>query len=69
MVKFNSKDIVLIGVGVFSIIFGLMLKEIELDWNIYVYECLDRFVIESLNERNNVGMGYVVLCELNYIVL
>lgn len=25
-------------------------------------------VIESLNEWYNVGIGYLVLCELNYIV-
>jgi malate dehydrogenase (quinone) len=30
-----------------------MLKEIEPDWNIHVYERLDRPAIESSNERNN----------------
>lgn len=68
MVMFDKKDVVLIGVGVLSIIFGFMLKMIVFDWDIYLYECLDCFGIESLNECNNVGIGYVVLCELNYIV-
>ncbi|MCD1009896.1 malate:quinone oxidoreductase, partial [Klebsiella pneumoniae] len=41
MAKSNSKDIVLIGAGVLSTTFGSMLKEIEPDWNIHVYERLD----------------------------
>lgn len=40
MAKSNSKDIVLIGAGVLSTTFGSMLKEIEPDWNIHVYERL-----------------------------
>ncbi|SAY87673.1 malate:quinone oxidoreductase 2 [Staphylococcus aureus] len=47
MAKSNSKDIVLIGAGVLSTTFGSMLKEIEPDWNIHVYERLDRPAIES----------------------
>lgn len=46
-----------------------MLKEIEPDWNIHVYERLDRPAIESSNERNNAGTGHAALCELNYTVL
>ncbi|MGT0298723.1 malate:quinone oxidoreductase [Staphylococcus aureus] len=41
MAKSNSKDIVLIGAGVLSTTFGSMLKEIEPDWNIHVYERLE----------------------------
>ena len=51
MAKSNSKDIVLIGAGVLSTTFGSMLKEIEPDWNIHVYERLDRPAIESSNEK------------------
>lgn len=40
MAKSNSKDIVLIGAGVLSTTFGSMLKEIEPDWNIHIYERL-----------------------------
>ncbi|NGP74366.1 malate:quinone oxidoreductase [Staphylococcus aureus] len=69
MAKSNSKDIVLIGAGVLSTTFGSMLKEIEPDWNIHVYERLDRPAIESSNERNNAGTGHAALCELNYTVL
>ncbi len=69
MAKSNSKDIVLIRAGVLSTTFGSMLKEIEPDWNIHVYERLDRPAIESSNERNNAGTGHAALCELNYTVL
>lgn len=69
MAKSNSKDIVLIGAGVLSTTFGSMLKEIEPDWNIHVYERLDRPAIESSNQRNNAGTGHAALCELNYTVL
>lgn len=45
-----------------------MLKEIAPDWNIHLYERLDRPGIESSNERNNAGTGHAALCELNYTV-
>ena len=45
-----------------------MIKELEPDWNIKLYERLDRPGIESSNERNNAGTGHAALCELNYTV-
>ncbi len=51
MAKSNSKDIVLIGAGVLSTTFGSMLKEIEPDWNIHVYERLDRPAIEKFKRK------------------
>ncbi|KYH13738.1 L-lactate dehydrogenase (quinone) [Staphylococcus kloosii] len=64
----ESKDVILIGAGVLSTTFGSMLKEIEPDWNVKLYERLDRPGIESSNERHNAGTGHAALCELNYTV-
>ena len=68
MAKSDKKDVILIGAGVLSTTFGSMLKEIAPDWNIHLYERLDRPGIESSNERNNAGTGHAALCELNYTV-
>ena len=38
----ESKTVVIIGAGVLSTTFGSMLKEIEPNWNIKLYERLDR---------------------------
>ena len=63
----ESKTVVIIGAGVLSTTFGSMLKEIEPNWNIKLYERLDRPGIESSNERHNAGTGHAA-CELNYTV-
>ncbi|WP_210139740.1 L-lactate dehydrogenase (quinone) [Staphylococcus sp. GDY8P120P] len=68
MAKTESKDVILIGAGVLSTTFGSMLNELEPDWNIKVYERLDRPGEESSNERYNAGTGHAALCELNYTV-
>lgn len=46
---------------------GLLLKELVLEWEIKVFEKFVSVGEESFNEWNNVGIGYFVLCELNYI--
>ena len=68
MAMSDKKDVVLIGAGVLSTTFGSMLKTIAPDWDIHLYERLDRPGIESSNERNNAGTGHAALCELNYTV-
>ncbi|WP_336849432.1 L-lactate dehydrogenase (quinone) [Staphylococcus nepalensis] len=68
MAKTESKDVILIGAGVLSTTFGSMLNELEPDWNIKLYERLDRPGEESSNERYNAGTGHAALCELNYTV-
>lgn len=42
MAKSEKKDVVLIGAGVLSTTFGSMLKSIEPEWDIHLYERLDR---------------------------
>ncbi|AVL77149.1 MULTISPECIES: L-lactate dehydrogenase (quinone) [Staphylococcus] len=68
MAKTESKDVILIGAGVLSTTFGSMLNELEPNWNIKLYERLDRPGDESSNERHNAGTGHAALCELNYTV-
>ncbi|ADC86527.1 MULTISPECIES: L-lactate dehydrogenase (quinone) [Staphylococcus] len=68
MANSQPKDVILIGAGVLSTTFGSMLKELEPNWNIKLYERMDRPALESSNERHNAGTGHAALCELNYTV-
>ncbi|MGP4077494.1 malate:quinone oxidoreductase [Halobacillus sp. K22] len=62
----TSKDIILIGAGIMSATLGSLLKELAPDWNIKVFEKLDKTGGESSNVWNNAGTGHAALCELNY---
>ena len=62
----TNSDVILIGAGIMSATLGAMLKELAPDWNIKVFEKLDRAGEESSNEWNNAGTGHAALCELNY---
>lgn len=45
---------------------GVLLKELQPDWNIQIYERLSEVGQESSNPWNNAGTGHAALCELNY---
>jgi malate dehydrogenase (quinone) len=60
-------DVVLIGGGIMSATLGTLLKEIQPDWKIVVYERLSEVAQESSNAWNNAGTGHAALCELNYM--
>ena len=64
--KENKKDVILIGAGIMSATLGTLLKELAPDWNIKVFEKLERAGEESSHELNNAGTGHAALCELNY---
>ena len=64
----ESKSVVIIGAGVLSTTFGTMLKDLAPEWNIKLFERLEKPAIESSNERHNAGTGHAALCELNYTV-
>lgn len=64
----ESKSVVIIGAGVLSTTFGTMIKELAPEWDIKLYERLDRPGDESSHERHNAGTGHAALCELNYTV-
>ncbi len=64
----NTKDadVVLIGGGIMSATLGAMLKQLEPDWKIVLFEQLDTPGLESSSPWNNAGTGHSALCELNY---
>lgn len=66
MGKQKSTDVILIGAGIMSATLGTMLKELAPEWNIRVFEKLDKAGEESSHELNNAGTGHAALCELNY---
>lgn len=46
---------------------GTLIREVQPDWTINVYERLGRVAEESSNPWNNAGTGHAALCELNYM--
>jgi len=64
--KYEKTDVILIGAGIMSATLGSMLKELAPEWEIKVFEALDKPGEESSNEWNNAGTGHAALCELNY---
>lgn len=59
-------DVVLIGAGIMSATLGLMLKELQPDIRIQIFERLDHAAAESSDAWNNAGTGHAAFCELNY---
>lgn len=59
-------DVVLIGAGIMSATLGLMLKELQPDLTIEIFERLDVMAAESSDAMNNAGTGHSAFCELNY---
>ena len=49
-----------------SVTLGAILKELEPDWSIHIFEALPEVALESSNPWNNAGTGHSALCELNY---
>jgi malate dehydrogenase (quinone) len=61
-----SYDIVLIGAGIMSATLGAMLKILQPNASIAIYERLGEIAAESSDAWNNAGTGHAALCELNY---
>jgi len=59
-------DVALIGGGIMSATLGAMLKQLQPDWDIQIFERLGDLALESSNPWNNAGTGHSALCELNY---
>lgn len=45
---------------------GVLLKQLQPDWDIQIFERLGDLSLESSNPWNNAGTGHSALCELNY---
>ncbi len=59
-------DIVLIGAGIMSATLGVLLKELQPELTIEIFERLDEVAAESSDAWNNAGTGHSAFCELNY---
>jgi malate dehydrogenase (quinone) len=59
-------DVVLIGAGIMSATLGIMLKELDPNMTIQIFERLDEAGMESSDAWNNAGTGHSAFCELNY---
>src|ERR1700744_3744072 len=62
----TSADVVLVGAGIMSATLGTLLKELQPDLTIEIFESLDGVAAESSDAWNNAGTGHAALCELNY---
>ncbi|AWG23459.1 malate:quinone oxidoreductase [Flavobacterium faecale] len=62
----SNSDVVLIGAGIMSATLGLILKELQPELTIDIYERLDNAAAESSDAWNNAGTGHSAFCELNY---
>ncbi|MBA0883697.1 malate:quinone oxidoreductase [Flavobacterium undicola] len=62
----SNSDVVLIGAGIMSATLGLILKELQPDLTIDIFERLDSAAAESSDAWNNAGTGHSAFCELNY---
>jgi malate dehydrogenase (quinone) len=59
-------DVALIGAGIMSATLGIMLKELNPNITIQIFERLDEPGMESSDAWNNAGTGHSAFCELNY---
>lgn len=59
-------DAVLVGGGIMSATLGTYLSELEPNWQIRMYERLDKVAQESSNGFNNAGTGHSGFMEMNY---
>lgn len=62
----TSPDVILIGAGIMSATLGVILKELQPNLTIEIYERLDSAACESSDAWNNAGTGHSAFCELNY---
>ncbi len=62
----ESVDVVLIGAGIMSATLASMLKELDDDMNVAVFERLPDVALESSAAWNNAGTGHAAFSELNY---
>jgi len=62
----NTTDAVLIGAGIMSATLGVLLKELQPELTLEVFERLNIAAAESSDAWNNAGTGHSAFCELNY---
>ena len=61
-----ESDIILIGAGIMSATLGVLIKELDPQKTMVIFERLDEVAAESSDAWNNAGTGHSAFCELNY---
>ncbi len=59
-------DVVLVGAGIMSATLAMLLKELQPEITIQIFERLEEVAAESTDAWNNAGTGHSAFCELNY---
>lgn len=67
MTSSSPVDVALIGGGIMSATLASLIKQLQPDWTIEIFERLGDVAEESSNPWNNAGTGHAALCELNYM--
>jgi len=62
----STPDVILVGGGIMSATLAILMKELQPDLTMEIFESLDAIAAESSNAWNNAGTGHAALCELNY---
>jgi malate dehydrogenase (quinone) len=62
----ENPRVALIGSGIMSANLGAMLKKLDPDMTIQLYEVTEELAQESSNAWNNAGTGHAGICELSY---
>ena len=62
----TDTDVILIGSGIMSSTLGAMLKELQPELRIQLYEMTEGFGKEASNGWHNAGTGHAGICELSY---
>ena len=62
----TDPDVILIGSGIMSSTLGAMLKELQPELRIQLYEMTEGFGKEASNGWHNAGTGHAGICELSY---
>lgn len=62
----STVDVVLIGAGIMSATLAMLLKQLQSNISVEIFERLDSAAAESSDAWNNAGTGHSAFCELNY---
>jgi malate dehydrogenase (quinone) len=64
--QIENPDVILIGSGIMSATLGAVLKELDPNLRIQLYEMTNGFAAEASDGWHNAGTGHAGLCELSY---
>ncbi|HAV13860.1 MAG TPA: malate dehydrogenase (quinone) [Opitutae bacterium] len=64
--QIENPDVILIGSGIMSSTLGAMLKELNPELKIQLYEMTEELAKEASNGWHNAGTGHAGICELSY---